>query len=135
MGWWLRYFSQSGSQASPYRLFWRFGVPFPATLPRLLQLRTDLPQRAYAHEVVGGHLTFDGRLWRPRAVPSEVTSANILTRRWLLLRPELTDRDLSTCVLVEGGKGLAITRDGWESFLCWLLETLRAKLDDMEQAQ
>ncbi|WP_444632760.1 hypothetical protein [Cupriavidus oxalaticus] len=66
-------------------------------------------------------------------VPYELES---ILARWLLLRPELTDRDdLSTCVLVEGGKGLAITREGWESFLSWLVETLRAKLDDMEQAQ
>ncbi|MGH8784999.1 MAG: hypothetical protein ACREYA_07925, partial [Cupriavidus necator] len=65
-------------------------------------------------------------------VPYELES---ILARWLLLQPELTDRDLSTCVLVEGDKGLAITREGWESFLCWLVETLRAKLDDMEQAQ
>ncbi|MBP0619346.1 hypothetical protein [Cupriavidus consociatus] len=65
-------------------------------------------------------------------VPYELE--NILAR-WLLLHPELTDRELPTCVLIEGGKGLAISRDGWENFVCWLVETLRTKLDDMEQDQ
>jgi len=64
-------------------------------------------------------------------VPYELE--NILAR-WLLLHPELTDRDLSSCVLIEGAKGLAISQEGWENFVSWLVETLRAKLDDMEQA-
>ncbi|SPA19738.1 conserved hypothetical protein [Cupriavidus taiwanensis] len=64
-------------------------------------------------------------------VPYELES---ILARWLLLHPELTDRELPTCVLIESDKGLAISQEGWESFVCWLVETLRAKLDDMEQA-
>ncbi len=64
-------------------------------------------------------------------VPYELE--NILAR-WLLLHPELTDSESPACVLVEGAKDVAINQEGWEAFVFWLVETLRGKLDDLEQA-
>jgi len=65
-------------------------------------------------------------------VPYELES---LIARWLMLHPELTEHDSADCVLMEGPKGIAIGQAGWETFVSWIVDTLREKLDSLEESQ
>lgn len=52
--------------------------------------------------------------------------------RWLLLHPELTDHAFPNCVLIDRAEGLAISQQGWEQFVSWLVMVVRDRLDAME---
>lgn len=65
-------------------------------------------------------------------VPYELES---LIARWLMLHPELTEHDSAECVLMEGPKGMAISQAGWETFVSWIVDTLREKLGALEESQ
>lgn len=63
-------------------------------------------------------------------VPFEFES---IIARWLILHPTLTERDSPECVLIEHTKGLAISQDGWEQFVSWLIKVANDRLEAMEE--
>ncbi|SOY40330.1 conserved hypothetical protein [Cupriavidus phytorum] len=65
-------------------------------------------------------------------VPYELES---IIARWLILNPNFTEHDSQECVLMDHPDGLAISQEGWQEFVSWILKTLTDRLYAMEVKQ